>query len=76
LRGYESAFGRTRYEFVDLGSNLVQVAFQSLCVLKLAVGFRFFDEGLQESFLLQQRLKGMCELGVGIDDRAIGRCTL
>jgi hypothetical protein len=52
LWGHESAFGRPGDEFVDLGSNLVQVTLQSLCILKLAVNFGLFDEGFQKGFLL------------------------
>ena len=62
-----------RNDFVDLRLNLVQVAFQRLCILELAVSLGFLDEGLQKSFLLEQGLKGMRELRVWIDDGAIGR---
>jgi len=65
-----------RDDFVDLRLNLVQVAFQRLCILELAVSFGFLDEGLQKGFLLEQGLKGMCELRIWIDDGAIDRFGL
>lgn len=63
-------------DFVDLRLNLVQVAFQRLCILELAVGLGFLDEGLQKGFLLEQGLKGMSELRLWIDDGAIDRFDL
>jgi hypothetical protein len=46
LRKHESAFVPVRDDFVDLRLNLMQVAFQRLCILELAVGLGFLDEGL------------------------------
>jgi hypothetical protein len=54
----------------------VQVAFQRLCILELAVSLGLLDEGLQKGFLLKQGLKGMRELRVWIDDGAIDRFGL
>jgi hypothetical protein len=48
-----SAFVRIRDDFIDLRPDLVQVTFQRLCVLKFAVRFGFFNEGLQKGFLLE-----------------------
>jgi hypothetical protein len=76
LRGRESAVARICEYFVDLGLNLVQVCFQGLCVLKLAVSVGFLDKGLQKGFLLEKGLKGVRKLRVWIDDRDIGRCSL
>lgn len=50
-----------RDDLVNLRLNLVQVAFQRLCILELAVSIRFLDEGLQKGFLLEQGLNGMRE---------------
>jgi hypothetical protein len=63
-------------DFVDLRLNLVQVAFQRLCILEFAVGLGFLDEGLQKGFLLEQGLKGMSELRLWINDGAIDRFDL
>ncbi len=46
MRRYESTFLRPSNQFVDLCANLMQVAFQSLCVFELAVSFGLLDEGL------------------------------
>jgi len=53
LRGHESAIVRIRDDFIDLCPDLVQVTFQRPCVLKFAVRFGFFNERLQEGFLLE-----------------------
>jgi hypothetical protein len=53
LWGHESAFVRIRDDFIDLRPDFVQITFQRPCVLKLAVRFGFFNERLQESFLLE-----------------------
>jgi hypothetical protein len=80
LRNYEStAFVPIRDSLVNLCLNLEQVAFQWLCILELAVSFRFLNEGLKKGFLLEQGLKGMRKFRIGIDDGAIdcfglGRC--
>jgi len=76
LRNHESAFVPIRHDLVNLRLNLVQVAFQRLCILELAVSFRFLDEGLQKGLLLEQGLKGMREFRIWIDDGAIDRFCL
>jgi hypothetical protein len=65
-----------RDDLVNLRLNLVQVAFQRLCILELAVRFRFLDEGLQKGFLLEQGLNGMREFRIWVNDGAIGRFSL
>jgi len=65
-----------RDDFVNFRLNFVQVTFQRLCILELAMGFGFLDEGLQKGFLLKQGLKGMRELRIWIDDGAIDRFVL
>jgi hypothetical protein len=65
-----------RDDLVDLRLNLVKVAFQRLCILELAVSFRFLDEGLQKGFLLEQGLKGMREFRLWVNDGAIDRFGL
>jgi len=76
LRNHEPAFVPIRDDLVNLRLNLVQVVFQRLCILELAVSFRFLDEGLQKGFLLEQGLKGMREFRIWIDDGAIDRFGL
>lgn len=66
---------RIRDDFIDLRPDLAQVTFQRLCVLKFAVRFGFFDEGLQKGFLLKQRLESMREFRVWVDDWDIDRCS-
>ena len=56
LRNHEPAFVPIRDDVINLRLNLVQVAFQRLCILELAVSFCFLDEGLQKCFLLEQGL--------------------
>jgi hypothetical protein len=73
LRNHESAFVSIRDDLINLRLNLVQVAFQRLCILELAVSFSFLDEGLQKGFLLEQGLNGMREFRIWIDDGAIDR---
>ena len=65
-----------RDDLVNLRLNLVQVAFQRLCILELAVGLGFLNEGLQKGFLLEQGLKCMRKLRIWIDDGAIDRFDL
>lgn len=52
---------------VDLSSDFVQVEFQSLRVLKLALCFCFLDETLEKCFLLQERLEHFRGFRVGIN---------
>ena len=67
---------RIHNDFIDLRLNLVQANFQRLCVLEFAVRLGFLNEGLQKGLLLKQGLQDMRKFGVGIDDRAIDRCSL
>lgn len=76
LRNHDSAFVPIRDDLVNLRLNLVQVAFQRLCIFEFAVSFRFLDEGLQKGFLLEQGLKGIREFRIWIDDGAIDRFGL
>jgi len=65
-----------RDDFVNFRLNFVQVSFQRLCVLELAMGFGFLDEGLQKGFLLKQGLKGMRKLRIWINEGTIDRFGL
>ena len=53
---------------VNFGSDLSEVRFQRLGVFEFAVRFRFLYEGLQEGFLFEERLEGVCNFRVGVDD--------
>lgn len=76
LRYHKSTFVPIRDNLVNLHLNLMQVVFQRLCILELAVSFRFLDEGLQKGFLLEQGLNRMRDFRIWIDDGAIDRFSM
>lgn len=55
---------------VDFRTYLSQISFQRLRIFEFPVCFRLFHERLQQGFLFEEWLKGVCDLGVRVDEMA------